>query len=67
MTKNTCNRLEIYYNDGIDEDTLILDLIKILNEKLSDLNIYMINCEYHNQAICDPYKLKYLPHLLYRY
>ena len=48
MTKNISKRLEIYYNDGIENDSIILDLIKILSEKISDLDIYMIDCEKHN-------------------
>lgn len=48
MTKNTSKRLEVYYNDGLEEDSIILDLIDVLNQKLSDLDTYMIDCEKHN-------------------
>ena len=65
-TKKTSNRLEIYYFKNGKKSNFIINALPELSKSISEIPIYLINCKEENLYICNPYELKYLPHITFR-
>lgn len=65
-TKKTETRLEIYYFQDCEKSDQLLKELEEIKLQIKGSPIYLIDCKEENRYLCDPYKLKYLPHITYR-